>query len=94
LDNQAQQQIAGNAIAVVRTDQVLRRSAPTRGIDFILLSRNNQESDAKEAWGLTRFESDRVYSTWIASYCLLRLRAAFGNGNELPVQTALDESKA
>src|ERR1017187_1297039 len=51
-----------------------------KGVDFILLARNNEGSSQNEAgWGLTSFEEDRVYSTWIASYCLQRLLA---NQNE------------
>ncbi|MEA2722021.1 MAG: squalene-hopene/tetraprenyl-beta-curcumene cyclase [Candidatus Eremiobacteraeota bacterium] len=50
--------------------------AVERGIGFILRARNNVGSSANEdGWGLTSFEQDRVYSTWIASYSLQRLMA-------------------
>jgi prenyltransferase beta subunit len=44
-----------------------------RGVRFILSARNNTGVNKDDAWGLTSFEDDRVYSTWIASYCLHRL---------------------
>jgi hypothetical protein len=47
--------------------------AISRGVHFILHARNNEGSTREDAWGLTSFEQDRVYSTWIASYCLHRL---------------------
>jgi hypothetical protein len=47
--------------------------AITRGVHFILRARNNEGSSREDAWGLTAYEEDRVYSTWIASYCLHRL---------------------
>lgn len=44
-----------------------------RGIEFILNARENEGSDNEAGWGLTSFEPDRIYSTWIASYCISRL---------------------
>lgn len=68
-----------------------------KGIDFILRARANEGSEKEDGWGLTTFESDRVYSTWIASYCLSRLVRT--NGGQMPpsildeIRIALSESK-
>jgi Squalene-hopene cyclase C-terminal domain/Prenyltransferase and squalene oxidase repeat len=67
-----------------------------RGVQFILAARNNQGSVVEEAWGLTQFEVDRVYSTWIAAYCLHRLLRATPDEVDLPVsemRTALSEAR-
>jgi len=68
------------------------------GISFLLRTRTNEESEKEAAWGLTALEQDRVYSTWIASYCLSRLlRSSF---DEIPptivdqMNIALMESKS
>ncbi len=54
----------------------------SRGVTFILNARTNEGSNSEEAWGLTAYESDRTYSTWIASYCLSRLlRTCFKDGS-------------
>ncbi|MGH9441751.1 MAG: prenyltransferase/squalene oxidase repeat-containing protein [Thermoanaerobaculia bacterium] len=47
-----------------------RSDSIDRGINFLLEAQNNEVGDNEPAWGLTRFEPDRVYSTWI---CLLAL---------------------
>jgi len=70
--------------------------AVRRGIEFILASRNNENGPDEEAWGLTRFEVDRVYSTWIASYCLHRLLRVTPEVPGFPVvemRTALAEAR-
>jgi hypothetical protein len=47
-----------------------------KGVIFILRARNNEGlSEMENGWGLTSFEQDRVYSTWIASYSLQRFLA-------------------
>lgn len=68
------------------------------GMEFLLRTRANQGAAQEDAWGLTPLEADRVYSTWIACYCLSRLlRTCF---SDIPpelfeqVNTALTESKA
>lgn len=68
------------------------------GIDFLLRTRINEGSEKENAWGLTALEQDRVYSTWIASYCLSRLlRSFFDNipsGVIDRMNLALKESKS
>jgi hypothetical protein len=44
-----------------------------RGLEFILQARTNEGSKNEDGWGFTTFEPDRVYSTWIASYCFSRI---------------------
>lgn len=43
------------------------------GVDFLLTARKNEGGIDKGGWGLTTFEPDRIYSTWIASNCLNRI---------------------
>lgn len=49
------------------------------GLRFILAARRNEGNRDEGGWGLTTFEPDRVYSTWIASYCCNRLVHTFGS---------------
>ncbi len=51
-------------------------AAIIRGVRFLLTSRSNSGTRVEDGWGLTINEYDRVYSTWIASYCLSRLLRA------------------
>ena len=44
------------------------------GMEFMLEARNNLDSPHEDAWGLTQYEPDRVYSTWIAAHSLMHLR--------------------
>ena len=44
-----------------------------KGVEFILRARTNITNKDKGGWGLTAYEPDRIYSTWIASNCLRRL---------------------
>jgi len=43
-----------------------------KGIKFILKARYNDIVEDKGGWGLTTFEQDRIYSSWISIYCLRR----------------------
>jgi|GEM_PF-6714880 hypothetical protein len=44
-----------------------------KGVDFILAARVNITETDKGGWGLTNYEPDRIYSTWIASNFLKRI---------------------
>lgn len=44
-----------------------------RGLEFVLAARQNEGEQQEAGWGLTTYEQDRVYSTWIASYCCSRI---------------------
>ena len=45
-----------------------------RGVQFLLEARkNSKQAEDKGGWGLTTFEPDRIYSTWIASNSFTRL---------------------
>jgi Prenyltransferase and squalene oxidase repeat len=68
-----------------------------RGIRFVLRNRVNVGSQNEAGWGLTPFEEDRVYSTWIASYALQRIVARYGEHLEPAligeIEIALGEAK-
>lgn len=49
------------------------RDQINKGIEFLLSARGDTEQENEEGWGLTTFETNRILSTWMASYSLSRL---------------------
>src|SRR5579862_2604380 len=68
-----------------------------KGAEFILKARTNEVGGMEDGWGLTSFEPDRVYSTHIASYCIMRLlnkdELAFSDQIIAKMRIALDGAK-
>lgn len=73
------------------------RAELLKGIDFILNARQNTGTDDKGGWGLTTFEPDRIYSTWIAVSCLLSILGAhedwFDNNKKAEIYSAISEAQ-
>ena len=71
-------------------------------MEFILQARRNEGDENEDGWGLTTFEPDRVYSTWVASYALGRLLPQFCRESDSEgdlylcqqMRTALSEAKS
>lgn len=66
------------------------------GVRFLITARKNSSGADNGGWGLTNFEPDRVYSTWIAANCLKRISNQYEQriDKELlnEIYTAIDES--
>ena len=76
-------------------DPEFHESQIFRGLEFLLRARVNTSGLDEDGWGLTSFESDRVYSTWIAAKCLRQFRGiALGKPFEAEIDLALAESFA
>ncbi len=74
------------------------KEAIIKGVDFILNARVNMKSEKiKVGWGLTSFEPDRIYSSWIAANCLKRLLTNFGDyfaeSKKKDIYKAINESQ-
>ncbi len=70
-----------------------------KGIAFIIKARKNTIAEyEKGGWGLTTYEPDRIYSTWVASHCLkciLRERKEWLSEKEQEeIYTVLNEANA
>jgi hypothetical protein len=63
------------AWACLALDPSVHCASIRRGLQFLIHARINTDGINEDGWGLTSFERDRVYSTWIASRCLRRYRA-------------------
>ncbi|MDR3696135.1 terpene cyclase/mutase family protein [Mucilaginibacter sp.] len=74
------------------------KEAIIKGVDFILNARVNIVGEDKGGWGLTSFEPDRIYSSWIAANCLKRLLTNFENffseSKKKEIYKAINESQS
>ncbi len=50
-----------------------------KGVSFLLNTKVNLTEEDKGGWGLTNYEPDRIYSTWIAANCLTKLSSQLKN---------------
>jgi hypothetical protein len=64
------------------------------GVAFLMGARTNERGENQPGWGLTAYEPDRIYSTWIAT-TLVQLREAradwFGANEQAAIDAALME---
>lgn len=62
------------------------------GIKYLLKTRQNLDGNDQGGWGLTAFEPDRIYSTWIAVNCLSKIISS--HDNILDKELKIEISKA